>query len=316
VPQPKVSVVVATHDRPARLERLLDALARQELGREQFEVIVVDDGSGPTTQALLERRAGAADLELRVLRQPIARGPGSARNAGWRSARATLVAFTDDDCVPRPSWLQAGLAAHEAQPEAIVQGATRPDPSELHNDGLLSRTLSVERLGPAYETCNIFYPRAVLESLGGFDEHFGLTPGGEDSDLAWRAIEAGRPAVFAPDAVVLHAVEPLGVRGKLRVAARWSGSVRIYAEHPQTRAMLKQGLFWNVWHYLMLRSLAALLMPPWLRRMVLTWHLLELRRRARRAGAGPWGVAFLIVHDLVELLAVLRGAVRYRTLVL
>ena len=310
-------MVVATHDRPARLERLLDALERQELAAGQFEVIVVDDGSGPRTQAVLEARAAASPLALEVLRRPVAGGPGRARNAGWRVARASLVAFTDDDCAPHPRWLAAGLAAHRAQPDALLQGRTEPDPAELDNDGLLSRTLRVERLGPAFETCNIFYPRDALESLGGFDEHFGLTPGGEDTDLAWRAIDAGRRAVFAEDAVVFHAVEALGALGKLRVAARWTRSVRMFAEHPQTRAMLKDGLFWNVYHYLMLRSLLALMSPAWLRRMVFTWHLRELRRRARAAGSDSWAaVPFLVLHDAVEVFAIVRGAVRYRTLVL
>jgi GT2 family glycosyltransferase len=309
-------VVVATHDRPARLERLLDALERQVLAPERFEVIVVDDGSGPATRALLERRKSSGGLELLVLHQPVARGPGSARNIGWMRARSSLIAFTDDDCTPHPRWLTAALATHQAQPDALVQGRTEPDPTELDNDGLLSRTLRVDRLGPMYETCNIFYPRDALESLSGFDERFGLTPGGEDTDLAWRAIDSGRPAVFAPDAIVFHAVERLGVLGTLRVASRWTRTMRVFAEHPQTRKTLKNGVFWNVYHYLLLRSLLVLPFPAWLRRMVFGWHLSELHRRARAAGAGPWGVPFLLVHDAVEVFAVVRGAVRYRTLVL
>jgi hypothetical protein len=50
--------------------------------------------------------------------------------------------------------------------------------------------------------------------------------------------------------------------------------------------------------------------------MVLTMHLVQLRRRARAAGSGAWAVPFLIVHDAVECWAVARGAARYRTLVL
>jgi hypothetical protein len=127
--------------------------------------------------------------------------------------------------------------------------------------------------------------------------------------------------VFAPDAVVLHAIERRGAIGKLRDAARWTETMRIFAEHPQTRVMLNRGLFWNGWHYLVLRSLLVLLLPRrlrplGLRRMLLTRHLLQLRTRAREAGAGAWAVPFLIVHDLVEVWSVVRGGVRYRTPVL
>jgi glycosyltransferase involved in cell wall biosynthesis len=314
VPDPLVSVVVSTRDRPARLTRLLASLRAQSLALEAFEVVVVDDGSGPETRAVIEREGGG--LTVTTVRNEEPRGPGAGRNMGWRAARGALVAFTDDDCVAHREWLTAALAGATAAPGAIVQGRTEPDPADHELAGVLSRTIRVERLGPQYETCNIFYPRALLETLGGFDEGFGLSPGGEDTDLAWRALEAGRRAVFAPEAIVFHAVQPLGVRGMLRVAARWSAVVRLFADHPQLRDSLNRCVFWNVWHYLLWRSALALLAPAWLRRLVLTKHLLELRKRARAENAGSWAVPFLLVHDLVECWAVARGAVRYRTLVL
>jgi hypothetical protein len=80
--------------------------------------------------------------------------------------------------------------------------------------------------------------------------------------------------------------------------------------------MLDHGVFWNVWHYLLWRSAGALLAPRWLRHVVFVRHGQAMRARARRAGAGPWAIPFLLVHDLVESAAVLRGAVRYRTPVL
>ncbi|HWC87190.1 MAG TPA: glycosyltransferase [Solirubrobacteraceae bacterium] len=312
MPDPLVSVVVSTRDRPARLGRLLAGLGAQSLGPEAFEVVVVDDGSPPQTRAVIE----AAPVAVRTIRNETPRGPGAGRNRGWRAAGGALVAFTDDDCVPDREWLQAALAVSETAPGAIVQGRTEPDPTEAEHAGVLSRTIRVEALGPQYETCNIFYPRALLEALGGFDEGFGLSPGGEDTDLGWRAIEAGSATVFAPGAVVFHAVQPLGVRGMLRVAARWSDVVRLFADHPPLRATLYRRVFWNVWHYLLWRSALTLLAPRWLRRMLVTRHLLELRKRARAENAGSWAVPFLAVHDLVECWSVARGAVRYRTLVL
>ena len=310
-----VSVVVPTHDRPQRLVRLLDGLRGQSLARERFEVIVVDDGSGPATGETLEGERRRGGLGLRVVRHDGARGPGAARNRGWRLARAPLVAFTDDDCVPAPNWLAAALQA-AASPGAIVQGRTEPDPGELGHKLLLARTVRVATLGPQYETCNIFYPRVVLESLGGFDEGFGLRPGGEDTDLAWRALEHGCAATFAPAAVVFHAVARLGILGTLQDATRWTASVRLFRQHPRARTILHRRCFWNVWHYLLWRSLLALLGPRWLRRLVLTRHALALQARGRAAGAGVWAVPFLLVHDLLETGAIVRGAARYRTLVL
>jgi glycosyltransferase involved in cell wall biosynthesis len=311
-----VTVAVATHDRPARLAALLDALRAQTVGRDAFEVVVVDDGSGPETAAVLEAERARGDLDLRVLRHERARGPGVARNAAWRAARAELVAFTDDDCAPAPGWLAAGLRAHAGDARAIVQGHTEPEPDGVEREGVLTRTLRVRGLGPWYETANMFYPRELLAALDGFDEGFGLRPGGEDTDLAHRALSAGREAVFAPDALVHHAVEDLGVRGTLRDASRWTATVRVFADHPEMRAELSRGVFWSGWHWLVLRSLLALAAPRWLRRFVLLRHALQLHTRARRAGAGWWAVPVLLARDVIETVAVVRGAVRYRTFVL
>lgn len=316
MPEPLVSVVVATHNRPARLEQLLESLAQQSLERASFEVIVVDDGSAAPTPQLLKAWADGTRLPLRVLRNAPARGPAAARNAGWRAAGGRLIAFTDDDCRAGPGWLQAGLEAEREAPGSIVQGRTEPDPREPQAKALFSHTVRVEGLGPRYETCNIFYPRELLGRLGGFDEGFGARPAAEDTDLAWRAIESGATAVFAPGAIVHHAVESLTTRQALRTATRWGEAVRVFARHPGVRVILHRRLFWNVWHYLAWRSLAALLAPAWLRRMVLTLHLVQLRRRARAAGAGPTAIPLLLLVDVVECWAVARGAVRHRTPVL
>ena len=198
----------------------------------------------------------------------------------------------------------------------MIQGITRPDPRGLADGGPLSRSVTVDSLGPQYEACNIFYPRELLEALGGFDERYGELPAAEDTDLAWRAIERGARTALAPDAVVFHAVERVGVRGMLRFAARWGGATRVFSDHPQTRAMLHRRVFWNVWHYLLWRSLLAMLAPRPVRRLVLMRHLLELRRRARADGAGSWLIPFLLAYDAVECWSIARGAIRERTLVL
>ncbi|MDQ2895805.1 MAG: hypothetical protein M3Y09_09180, partial [Actinomycetota bacterium] len=225
-----------------------------------------------------------------------------------------------DDCEPTAGWLEAVLAAAGRHPGAIVQGRTRPLAAERYNDGLLVHTVHIDALGPQYETCNIVYPRVVLSALDGFDERFGSEPAGEDTDLAWRALAAGHTAVFAPDAIVHHAVIALSPRDALRRAGRWSAVVRVFAHHPGARVMLHRRYFWNVWHYLVWRSVLSILAPRWLRRLVLARHALSLTRRARKAGVrGPSllaAVPFLAIHDAVECAAIARGALQARTLVL
>ncbi|MGI8512404.1 MAG: glycosyltransferase family 2 protein [Solirubrobacteraceae bacterium] len=308
---PAVSVVVATHDRPARLARLLEALRAQDLAEARFEVVVVDDGSGPETAARLHAAAGV--LDLRVVRHERARGRGAARNAGWRAAGAPLIAFTDDDCVPAPGWLAAGLAAHRRGPKTFVQGPTTPEPGEA--EGLWVRTQRIEALGPWYETCNIFYPRELLERLGGFAD-LGTAWGGEDTDLAWRALEAGWPARWESTALVHHAVDHVGARGQLRGTARLAVMARLLAQYPPIRRTLVRGIFYNTEHYLLVRSLVALALPRPVRRFLLVRHLVELVARARDSGAGPWLVPYLLALDTAELAVLVRAGIRHRTLIL
>src|SRR5438270_6893074 len=108
---PRISVVVTTYERAASLARLVGGLESQTLGTDQFEVIVADDGSTDDTPHVLGRLRESTPLDLRVVRNDRNRGPAAGRNLGWRVARAPVVAFTDDDCWPQPTWLEAGLAA-------------------------------------------------------------------------------------------------------------------------------------------------------------------------------------------------------------
>jgi GT2 family glycosyltransferase len=228
-----------------------------------------------------------------------------------------VVAFTDDDRVPVAGWLEAGIAACAAAPGAVVQGRIDPLPEERYLLGPFSRTLSVTGPAPTYATANVFYPRAVLEAAGGFDE--GMTTG-EDTDLAWRAFDAGAGRAFSAEAQVFHTVARLGPLGKLRIAARWTTVVKTFADHPQLRReQLTYNVFWKGSHYLLIRALIALVLPRrarFLRRWLAWPYALHLLERGEVEGGGPALAPYYLLYDLIELATVLRGSLRYRTLVL
>ena len=315
---PSVSVVVATHNRQARLADLLACLRRQTL--KDFEVIVVDDASADGTPQRLESEQELGGLDLRWFRHEFSGGPARARNAGWRAARAPLVAFTDDDCEPSPGWLEAGLRAWGEDPARVVQGHVSPIERERDRLGAFSYSIIVEGPSVAFETANIFYPRALLERLGGFDEAFG-SPAGEDADLGWRARAAGAETTFCAEARVEHAVVELTPRQMLRRLWRWSEAMNAYKKHPGLRRSLHLGLFWNWSHYLVLRALLALPLlrhrwgwplAAWLAGRLLAYEV----QTSRKVAGTPWLAPWWIVRDVVETAGCARGAVRYRVLVL
>lgn len=313
---PEVSVVISTRDRPVRLARQLAALRAQTVAPERFEVIVVDDGSGPATAELLEREAGNFDgTALRVVRRDVAAGPATGRNAGWRTASAPLIAFTDDDCEAAPDWLEAYLAAAVRHPGRFLQGKVLPLPAELAEFGPFSHTIRIEELSRGFETANIAYPRALLERLGGFDEVSFGKAGGEDTDLGWKAIAAGVEPVWVPEAVAFHAVLNLGPIGMLQRATRWDETVLAYKRHPGLRRTLIAGVFWNREHLRAVRALAALVVPArwwWLRWWLAAPYVAYLMERR----SGPALAPYIVLRDAVEIGTLLRGSVRYRTLVI
>jgi GT2 family glycosyltransferase len=257
---------------------------------------------------------------MTVITRAEASGPATAREEGWRAATGKVVAFTDDDCVPEPGWLEAGAAALATNPGGFVQGRTAPDPAELDQLGPFSRTIEVSELHPAFNTCNIFYPRELLARVDGFDANaFDRSPGGEDCDLAWRAIAAGARPVFERDAVVHHAVDRVGPLGMLRIAARWTTPMLAYARHPGLREDFVGGVFWKRTHYWLARTLLALLLPARyapVRAWLAYPYLRDIWARGRVYGGGPLLAPWYVLLDVVETLAVARAAVRYRRLML
>ena len=316
---PEISVVVATHNRAERLHQLLESLRAQMLPRERFEVVVVDDGSRDGTRDVLATQARRDGLRLDVVHRARAAGPAVARNEGIARTCGRIVAFTDDDCLASPGWLEAVLAACAAHPGAIVQGRVAPRPDEAHLESPFARTLRVETLGPYFQTANISYPRELLERHGGFDQSF-TKPGGEDTDLAWRMRTVGVPAVFAEDALVLHAVSRIGVVGRLRVALRWSRSMHVYQRYPELRrTVFFRGIFWKWWHYALLRAALALVLPRRLRPLTI-WlvgpYANFLIERGRYECGGARHAPFYLVEDLVEIGAMVSASIRSRMLVL
>lgn len=310
---PRIAVVVATHNRAFRLSLLLDALRAQSLAHEEFEVIVVDDGSADATPQLLAEAERAGDLNLHVLRREPSRGPATARNLGWRAARAPLIAFTDDDCRPTPGWLHAYLTAADSEPEIVFQGLVLKDPEQMAVLNPFAHTFEVRGRDEGFATANMLYPRALLERLGGFDESFIGLEAGEDTDLGWRAVEAGVRIEFLPEALVHHGIVPVGAIARLRSSTRWTSTVRNYPRHPGMRKV--KGVFWRHNHWELFRFLVALALPrrtgP-LRLYLAAPYVEHLTNRR----TGPLLAPYLLALDLAEVLAIVRGAIRYRVFVL
>ena len=310
-----MSVVVASVRRETRLAFLLDALARQTLPRSRFEVVVVR-GRAPGEPVGPAHAIGATVID----REPA--GPGALRNAGVGVAQAPLVAFTDDDCRPAPDWLERILeAARRKRGDFVLQGRTEPDPDELGRLHGLARTQSIVSPSAWFEACNIAYPKALFERLGGFDERF--DGGGEDADLGLRAVAAGARRVYLDRALVWHAVHSRHLWEAVRDAGRWHTIPLVLATHPQQRAALELGLFWRAGHPRVLLAAAGVLAAAGGRAAGLVATLPYLRQHLRAYERTPRGVARAgldaparAIVDLAGVAATVRAAIRHRAVVI
>ncbi len=202
--EPRIAVVVPSYNRPERLRDCLEALMR--LDGPGIEIVVVDDGSA---QPLAPICAEFSPRVKCVRREN--KGPAAARNAGVRVTDADFVAFTDDDCRPRPGWLTALLATQAGQVDRLVGGRVEnalprnvyAAASQSLCDYLYEYYGAAASEAPFFTSNNMGCARVMFESLGGFDESFPLAAA-EDRDfgLRWRA--TGGTLLYAPDAVVDH----------------------------------------------------------------------------------------------------------------
>ena len=244
---PRISVTIATYRRRELLERVIRAIENQTIGRDQYEVIVCDSGSGDGTREMMTGLMAEysnlryIDLDINTL--------AAKRNAGIREARAELVVFLDDDAVPAPELVASHLMAHRPGERQFVCGNVQFPPSWVAQSNYF-RFRNARHLGPArpeIDLANIPY-RMIVVMNGSFRKddivaQVGLVSeefqryGGEDYEFGYRVARAGLKIRFAPEASVDHYEHGGSIRQymkKLYIASRDSLPV-LYRLAPGSR---------------------------------------------------------------------------------
>jgi GT2 family glycosyltransferase len=320
----RASVVIPTFRRHELLLRCVGALLRQDLPANEFEIVIVDDGSPrdafhaahEALRPLAQRRGVPAIRHLRLAHNS---GPAAARNFGWRAARAPVIAFTDDDTIPLFDWLTQGLRAL-AYDAAAVSGhvivPVRSVPTDYERD-------AAGLHGAWFVTANCFVRRSALERVGGFDERF-RAAWREDTDL-WFSLRAHRLAiVHAPRACVMHPVRPERWGVSLRQQRKVMFDALLYKKFPRWyREHIRPHPPWH--YYAVVSSMLAACVCAWRGAMLAAAIAVAIAmalvlgfalQRLARASKSPLHVVEMVVTSLlIPWLSVYwraRGAWRFR----
>ncbi|MFA6005267.1 MAG: glycosyltransferase family 2 protein [Patescibacteria group bacterium] len=224
----RVSVVVCTFNGEKTIVQTLESLAKQSYPKNNYEIIVVDDGSTDNTRKLVTA------LPVKLIIHGVNKGISSARNSGLDLARGEIVAYIDDDCVARSDWLSKLIEPYKSKEIMAVGGIVNSsshrtltqdyltcmrygNPAELKYDN--SRSLAYRFLiyffsmysnnsetNRSYEvreiyTANASFRTGFIKKVGGFNKELRTS---EDSMLCTRlsSVYTNKKIICNPMAIV------------------------------------------------------------------------------------------------------------------
>ncbi|CBN56164.1 MULTISPECIES: glycosyltransferase family 2 protein [Kamptonema] len=220
---PAISAIICTHNRDNYLGAAIDSLLTQEFT--DFEILVVDNGSGDRTREIVESKL--TNPHLKYIWEPTI-GLSVARNTGAKLAQAEILAYLDDDAIASPQWLSVLHTAYQNNQKLAIAGGivTLLWPQDLHPPKWLSPGLAgnlgaydlgndplyINTPGLTPRGLNYSIRRTFLEQIGGFDTNLGRIGkkllSNEELHVTEQALKWGWQVAYLPQALVAHNVAP------------------------------------------------------------------------------------------------------------
>lgn len=242
---PSVSVVIATYNRARFLPETIESVFRQRF--EDFELIVVDDGSTDDTRAVLDSYGD----RIRVFYQEN-RGPSAARNLGIRHARGRWISIQDSDDLCAPNHLEAlfGFTGKNPQYAMVFANGAYLGGPEHNRETIIPKAKSKRLAREGVRLVDLFEKSIVrlqaaliakecLDAVGGLDEGLRICM---DLDLAFR-IFMRYPVAYLDEVVFYYRRHDgnIGRDQELRQLENIRVIEKLIREFPEAKAMLGEG---------------------------------------------------------------------------
>jgi len=229
----KLSLVVATRDRPEQLARLLSSLSHQTAKR--FEVIVVDqskDYLAPEVEGIV--LGYAKDFPVRYLRD-LGKGLSRARNLGLMEAQGEVLGFPDDDCWYPDDLVERVLKTFEEHPDLGLLSGLYSEPGKW-NPRFPKRPskITIWNVFSCISSVTIFVRRKALSGQPWFDERVGAgtdLPAGEEMDFAIRVLKGRYRASYDPSLIVFHEIERSSTMERKSILRREQANTYVIARN-------------------------------------------------------------------------------------
>lgn len=309
------TVITPSHQRKKLLKKLLDSFTEQTF--KDFEVIIVATEGDEAFDLESEKYSFPVEFCFIPNDPTGGRSASLKRNFGAQRAQGQWLAFTDDDCLTSPQWLEEAYKAIRTGEYQMLEGGVNiptPEKATFPYKGILR----LSQPG-GYQTCNMFYLKEAFLKLGGFDKNFPYYL--EDTDLAWTFLENGYKAHFAEKAMISHPVPPPVTKKMLESAFRLEKLPYLKKKHPNTFSRSRMRALPRPYLILIINDLLlflSLLFCPLMAAGVFITRLLitlALLMRMLRGCHFQWAefasmYYYLIICPLISLFSLIKGSIK------
>ncbi|MEL7563610.1 MAG: mycofactocin biosynthesis glycosyltransferase MftF [Dehalobacterium sp.] len=242
---PFVSVIIPVRNRPEDVRDCLTSLLNLNYPKDNFEIIVVDDGSSDDTVNVVK------SYHVKLICNAESKGPAFCRNIGETIANGEILAFLDSDCTVHPDWLKEiipffclpGLGAVGGFVASFFSKSLIDRYEEACSSLNMGKRIIYDSNSASnfyVPSCNLFVRRNVFQVTGGFKQGMHL---GEDVDLSWRIRNTGNALIYLPFGLVNHKHRNILKKMLKRRFEYGTSEADLYLHHQEKKKIFPVPLF-------------------------------------------------------------------------